>query len=404
MYPKKRRVFVSFLFLLLLALCIGGPPVQAAKNKKGTIHKIKYKGDATKEIFLFKGESYQIPLILTPSSGKRSQLIWKTSNGGIVSVGPKGTARGRKPGTATVSVSIKNQARSRIQLRFRVIAKNKPLDVTRSVAHRGITRYSSQNCIENTLTAFKNAANTSFDYVEMDVRLSRDKKFMVIHDKTLTRIADLPIPVSALTAGELTALPLYLSNNSQPFSPDSITVEEYDEEYEGEYYEYQWDDTDNTGFPDANAIPASDHIPLLREALATTSRYGLGVNVELKELLSKEQLTSLLKIIKKYYPQDNVIISSSYKRNLRRLASMKTYKATKYKLQFIAPAPSQSVLNFCSKFGIHLSLPKHNFTSSTVNTLHRFGLTLSVGRVQGKQQAAKFRKMGVDFIASDSIL
>lgn len=67
------------------------------------------------------------------------------------------------------------------------------------IAHRG----QSGLFPENTLVAFRAAADLGVDMVECDVHVSRDGELVVIHDPTLTRTGRAPLKVSDLTVEEL---------------------------------------------------------------------------------------------------------------------------------------------------------------------------------------------------------
>ena len=67
------------------------------------------------------------------------------------------------------------------------------------LGHRGASALAP----ENTLAAFSRAMNDGADGIEFDVRLSRDRVPVVIHDATLKRTGMIDRPVSALTASEL---------------------------------------------------------------------------------------------------------------------------------------------------------------------------------------------------------
>jgi glycerophosphoryl diester phosphodiesterase len=69
-------------------------------------------------------------------------------------------------------------------------------------AHRG----ASLRAPENTLAAFREAAEAGADYVELDVQRTRDGHIVVIHDGDLMRLAGDPRKVRDLTLAELQAL------------------------------------------------------------------------------------------------------------------------------------------------------------------------------------------------------
>lgn len=57
---------------------------------------------------------------------------------------------------------------------------------TKVWAHRGASAYAP----ENTLEAFRLAAEQKADGVELDVQLSKDGELVVIHDETIDRVSN----------------------------------------------------------------------------------------------------------------------------------------------------------------------------------------------------------------------
>jgi glycerophosphoryl diester phosphodiesterase len=70
------------------------------------------------------------------------------------------------------------------------------------IGHRGY----AAKYPENTLVGFRAALRANLKMVELDVRLSRDRRLMVIHDADLSRVAGIPQRVDELTCAELQAL------------------------------------------------------------------------------------------------------------------------------------------------------------------------------------------------------
>ena len=54
-----------------------------------------------------------------------------------------------------------------------------------NMGHRG-ARYSAP---ENTISSFQHAVNSGADYLELDVRLTKDKQIVVIHDSRINRVS-----------------------------------------------------------------------------------------------------------------------------------------------------------------------------------------------------------------------
>ncbi len=70
------------------------------------------------------------------------------------------------------------------------------------IAHRG-NSYARR---ENTLAAFSSAIDAGCDWLEIDVRTTRDGRSVVVHDPTLRRLWGLPAPVSDLDLHEVRSL------------------------------------------------------------------------------------------------------------------------------------------------------------------------------------------------------
>lgn len=70
------------------------------------------------------------------------------------------------------------------------------------VAHRG----NSWGHRENTLAAFESAAEIGCDWLEIDVRTTRDGRVIVLHDPTLARLWGQPVAVADLDLHEVTTL------------------------------------------------------------------------------------------------------------------------------------------------------------------------------------------------------
>ncbi|SRR5579875_425063 len=83
----------------------------------------------------------------------------------------------------------------------------------RIIAHRG----ASAEYPENTLPAFRAAAEIPVDYIELDVHCTRDGEVVVIHDEGLSRIATDDRLVANLTLRELEMVDAAFN-----FSPDGL--------------------------------------------------------------------------------------------------------------------------------------------------------------------------------------
>lgn len=74
----------------------------------------------------------------------------------------------------------------------------------RIIGHRGAAGLA----LENTLSSFRLARDLKVDYIELDVRVTKDNKVVVCHDATLSRVSRSQKALRSLTYAELKKIPL----------------------------------------------------------------------------------------------------------------------------------------------------------------------------------------------------
>ncbi len=77
------------------------------------------------------------------------------------------------------------------------LAMTKPL----TIAHRGVD---NGNGVQNTIPAMVKTSKEKPDYVEMDIRMTKDHQFVVMHDSNLKSLAGLNRSVASMTLRQLT--------------------------------------------------------------------------------------------------------------------------------------------------------------------------------------------------------
>lgn len=77
------------------------------------------------------------------------------------------------------------------------LAMTKPL----TIAHRGVD---NGNGVQNTIPAMVKTSKERPDYVEMDIRMTKDRQFVVMHDGNLKSLAGLNRSVASMTLRQLT--------------------------------------------------------------------------------------------------------------------------------------------------------------------------------------------------------
>ncbi len=153
---------------------------------------------------------------------------------------------------------------------------NRPL----VIAHRG----ASAEAPENTFAAFERAIRQGADAIELDVRISRDRELVVIHDSSLRRTTNGKGHVRDLTVAEL-----------KQFDAGAW----FDQPFIGE------------------------RIPTLSEVFELVDE-RVGINIEMKSVRRKKDAERVidrsLEIIRKYDAEDYVLLSS-FQHSLVRLAN-----------------------------------------------------------------------------------
>ena len=72
--------------------------------------------------------------------------------------------------------------------------------------------------VENSIEALEGAAKQGVDYVEMDILLTKDHHFVVIHDNNLSRLAGVDKNVSDLKASEVMGLAIHQDGHQSTIS------------------------------------------------------------------------------------------------------------------------------------------------------------------------------------------
>ena len=80
----------------------------------------------------------------------------------------------------------------------------------KTIAHRGYV----EKGVENSIEALEAAVKAGVDYVEMDVLMTKDNKFIVMHDYNLKRLAGINKKVQDMTYNELVGLPISQSGHT----------------------------------------------------------------------------------------------------------------------------------------------------------------------------------------------
>lgn len=222
--------------------------------------------------------------------------------------------------------------------------RNLNIEVT---AHRG---YSS-NYPENTLLAFEKAIENNVDEIELDVRLSKDDKVIVIHDSNLNRVAKVNKYVSNIKYKE---------------------IKEYD-------------------------LGNGQIVPLLEDVLALIQYKDIKVNIELKSIDKNEQLVQqTIDLINKYDVKEKCYFSSFEYSMLLKVKEIDE----SFKTLFISNT-SDNILSYeVDGYSLNFKCVDIN----VVKQLHNNKKEVHVWTVNDEDDINNMVKMGVDNIITNDIL
>lgn len=227
------------------------------------------------------------------------------------------------------------------------------------IGHRGAAGHAP----ENTIAGFKKAASLGVQWVEFDVRLTRDGVPIVFHDESLERTTDGRGKVSAQDWEEIQNLDAG-----------------------------KWFANEFSGEP----------IPTLEQALKAINELNLGANVEMKASPGREVETghAVVSLLKKHWPRSMPsLLISSFNRDC--LAAAKE-EASEFSYAFIVgkvPPDWSQVLVQLECEGLHCKFDKLNET--TAQEVLKQGYSLRCYTVNINEQAQKLADWGVQSIFTD---
>jgi glycerophosphoryl diester phosphodiesterase len=146
------------------------------------------------------------------------------------------------------------------------------LKVPKIIGHRGVAAYAP----ENTLDGLHTAADMGIEWVEFDVKLTKDGVPILFHDETLER-----------------------TTNGGDRLVAQVTYEEIKELEAGSWFSESF---------------AGIKIPTLEEAIEVLLQRDLGINVEIKPCPGREKETAevALDILSQYWEDHNRLLISSF--------------------------------------------------------------------------------------------
>ena len=233
-------------------------------------------------------------------------------------------------------------------------------------AHRG----GSLLWPENSLLAFRSAAELGADYLEMDVHLSRDGEVVVIHDPTLDRTTTGAGPVADRTLAELRQLRL----------------------------------------KDREGTVTGESIPTLDEVLAVAARSGRRMLIEIKVDHKRQRYPSIeervLALVDRHRMAGRVVLMAFEGETWRRVRELRPDVAAGalYSRRMVegGPAGVAAVLEQAGRAGVaFVGLDQALVDADAAGAARRAGVTLGVWTVNEREALARVIRDGAGIVITD---
>lgn len=228
-----------------------------------------------------------------------------------------------------------------------------------SIAHRGASEYAP----ENTFAAFEKALDLNFDYIELDIRLTKDHRLVVIHDGDVSR-----------------------TTNGEGFVKD-LTYEYLKTLDAGSWFSPEF---------------AGESIPLLRDVL---NRYGgkIGLLVEMKAPENNPAMVELLSRLIKDTIESGVN-PASIKVQSFHANEIKRFKELTPEIETgIVLSKSLTLFNLSAyrKFASFLSVHHVLLSKSFVKQANFFGFNIYSWTISNYLDLYEMQRLGVHGIISN---
>ena len=235
------------------------------------------------------------------------------------------------------------------------------------VAHRGLSSIEP----ENTNSAFVAAGNRSYFGIECDVHVTKDGKFVIIHDEETGRVAKENINVEKSTFEEVRKVIL-----------DNTTRQQ------------------KSAFPDVHTQDRGDLIiPSMSEYISICKKYDKKCVLELKGDWSEESIDKMIEEIKGLDYLENVIFISFWLLNLVKLRKA----LPQQKAQYLVFKFDDEVLETLNKYNFDLDIHHAEVTKELVETVHKNNHIVNCWTVNEAKDAEKYAELGVDQITTENL-
>ncbi len=230
------------------------------------------------------------------------------------------------------------------------------------VGHRG-----SGYGVENTEEAYRRGATLGYPYVETDIKVTKDTKFVLCHDDNLSRWGHDDLTIAGSTLAELQAVTLTQTRSGVTYTGKLLELGEF-----------------------------LDLCTELKVLPVIELKWGTGVNSN-----DQSNMPALVKVIqdKGYY--NKAIILTSMKPCLEWLSN--NHPDIQLQLLLGSTSTPASHLDWCKKYGADVDFEATVCTEANVDMYHEAGLKVNVWTTNAESGYKTFATMGCDFITTDRL-
>lgn len=237
---------------------------------------------------------------------------------------------------------------------------------TRMIAHRGLSGLET----ENSIPAFVAAGNRSYYGVETDTHVTKDGKFIVIHDDNTGRVAREDIRVEESDYERVRGIAL------KDLCPEAEAAQ-------------------NLCLEDRRDLV----IPSLKEYITICRKYGKICVLELKNEFLPEDVRRLVGEIRELGYLEHVVFISFALNNLICLREL----LPEQELYYLTTEYSAEILGRLKRYGLNLDIYYKALTKESVEELHREGILINCWTCDNKAEAEQLVSWGVDFITTNRL-
>ena len=225
------------------------------------------------------------------------------------------------------------------------------------IAHRGLSTLER----ENTAAAFVAAGNRSYFGIETDVHVTKDGKFILIHDDTTTRVSGIQMDVEESSFDDLRAIRLL----------------DHDDQRRGDLC-----------------------LPTPAEYFSICKKYDKTAVFELKNPFSMEKIEEILNLIKETGWLARTIFISFSLENCKKLRKANANIQIQY---LYYKDIDQDLIDTLKEFDLSLDVRHDKLNFDTVAMLKEQGIVINCWTVDDPERAAELVAMGVDYITTNRL-